>query len=114
MRFGGSPVRWVILVLLLLVLVPNLYHSATASSLEGGAIVQCDGNTGIDIDSNECYRWGEELLSGGLQLPASVEREDVSRIDIERAFFGFVDRCTANVSIESQASSELEVVVPCR
>ena len=57
---------------------------------------------------------GEELLSGGLQLPASVEREDVSRIDIERAFFGFVDRCTANVSIESQASSELEVVVPCR
>ena len=115
MEFRGSPLYWAMLVVLLLVLMPNLYHSSTTAPIAGGTYVDCDGNTGIA--GGECGPWGEALLSGGLELPAGVAREDVTRLLIERAFFGFIDRCTAKVSTTDLSATPVygaETVIPCR
>jgi hypothetical protein len=96
----------------LLLIVPNLYHSTTATGLSNGALVTCDGNTRIDFESRECHDWGEEVLAGDL---GDVRAKDVTRIDIERAFFGFIDRCTATVRYSSPNSTgTFDQVTPCR
>ena len=119
-EFRGSPLYWAVVVFLLLLLLPNLYHSSVTSVLADGTYVTCDGNTGIDMNptgQSECAPWGEELLAGGLDLPAGIAPEDVTRLDIERAFFGFIDRCTARVSTTALAADPVygpEIVIPCR
>jgi hypothetical protein len=114
MRFEGNIIQWGAAVLILLLILPNLYHSSATGSVRGGPQVSCDGNTGINMDSDDCLLWGEALLDGELQLPTGVGRNDVSRLEIERAFFGFIDRCTATISFVSPAPSSMEQVIPCR
>ena len=116
MRFAGSRVQWTAAAVVLLLVLPNLYHSSTTSPLPRGVQVTCDGNTGIDMDSNSCFLWGKDLLGRELQLPTGVEPSDIARLDIERAFFGFIDRCTVTVSFGNpgSGSTSFDQVVPCQ
>ena len=124
MRFEGSPFAWAAVAVVLLLVIPNLYHSGTGGSVRGGRAgteVTCDGNTGIDMHSNECLVWGAAMLSGEIEwdVPPGANDghgylvEDVSRIEIERALFGFLDRCTAKVYTD-RSSPAFEQVIPCR
>lgn len=39
---------------------------------------------------SDCLIWGEDVLASELEIPERVERADVSNLEIERAFFGFI------------------------
>jgi hypothetical protein len=65
--------------------------------------------------SNDCLAWGEDLLARGLHFPTYVESRAVSSMEIQRAFFGLIDRCTVAVTYADASShGSFEQVIPCR
>jgi hypothetical protein len=135
MKWVGSPILWAVAGLALLLLLANLFHSSVTAQIPTGPQVTCDGNTGIKPErllhlrgaypgderplqtvADRCLRWAEDLLrKQRLQFPTSVGNEAISSMVIERAFFGFINRCTVTVTYSDASShGSFEQVIPCR
>jgi hypothetical protein len=109
-RALGQVILAVGVVLLLLGL---LYSSEVATTLPGRsqALVVCDGSTRIKAE--QCGPWGAALVDGERELPQGIEPEHISRLEIERALWGYVDRCTVKVYLVG-ASAPFEQATACR
>jgi hypothetical protein len=96
-----------------ILMVGLLYSSAITTEIPGRfpALVICDGSTRVTAET--CRAWGADLVGGELDLPQGMTAEDVARLEIERAFWGYLDVCTVRVYLVGSSSPD-EQATDCR
>ena len=93
MRIG----LWVVVPLLFVVgavVALVLLRPATAitSTVDPDVTIECTGAVGIDSDG--CHQGGDAILAEGSPT-TTFEAEDVVRLRLDRALFGFGETCRA-------------------
>lgn len=66
--------------------------SSATSAVDPDVTVECSGATGVD--ETACRDWGDAILAEGSPT-TTFEAEDVVRLRLDRALFGFGDTCRA-------------------
>lgn len=66
--------------------------TATTSTVDPDVRVECSGATGLAEPA--CRDWGDAILAEGSPT-TTFEAEDVVRLRLDRALFGFGDSCRA-------------------
>ncbi len=99
-------------VLAVPVLVALSYSSGTVApaSSDSSIMIHCDGST--RIEPRECGPWGDAILASG--SPAgNVDMSEITRLEIGRALWGFIDHCTAQYYVEGIGDSVHEAETDC-
>ena len=66
--------------------------SSATSTVDADVTVECSGATGVDDVA--CGAWGDAILAEGSPT-TTFEAQDVVRLRLDRALFGFGDTCRA-------------------
>lgn len=101
----------VLIIGVLLVLLSYNSGTVATSSSDPQVMIDCDGSTRIAPE--ECQPWGEAVLAQGSPVD-EFAIADVTRLEIERAFWGYVDDCTASYYLTGSSSPAYEGETDCR
>lgn len=81
------------------------------STVDPDVTIRCDGATSVSEET--CLAWGDDILRAG---PPShtFEFDDLARLDLTKALFGFSDTCEASFFLERYAEDPAwNEEVPC-
>ena len=111
LKFMGSLREWppVLAVPFLVALSYNSQTVAPASS-DSSIMIQCDGSTRSEPE--ECGPWGDAILAAG-SPGDNVDMSQITRLEIGRALWGYIDHCTVQYYVEGIGDSVYEADVGC-
>jgi hypothetical protein len=102
---------WPVLAVPVLLLLSYNSGTVTPASRDSAVMIECDGST--RIDPTGCGPWGDAILAAG--SPAgNVAVDDITRLEIGRALWGYIDHCTVQFYVEGIGNSVHEAETDCR
>jgi hypothetical protein len=86
------------------------FNSSSSTSVSGIPFdITCDGWS-ADPASGQCPAWAQEVVDSG--IPEAENDVDVTELQLKKAWYGFVDDCTAVFIFEDGTTAERDVPCP--
>ncbi len=111
LKFVGRLREWLgVLAVPFLVLMSYSSQTVSPASSDSSIMIECDGST--RIGPGECGPWGDTILAAG-SPGENVDMSQITRLEIGRALWGYIDHCTVQYYVEGIGDSVYEADVGC-